>query len=224
MTDLEYIDNYFSNSLNKAERLAFEKRLNSDESFAQETAIYTSTKAIEREKLLEQKHAEWSRRPEKKGISLSLVVSGIAALLIITAGLWFFNNKESDYKTLAQSYITNELSSIPIKMDANADSLELGKGLYNEKKFDEAYNVFKDLSGPKALEYAGLSALKSKNYTDAISAFEQLSLDTNLLENKGKFYLVLTYFQMNEIQKAETLLKEIKKNGLYGANLLDAEK
>ena len=58
MNDLEYIDNYFGNQLNAADKLAFEQRLANDAAFAEDVAFYANTKAIEREKVLKEKHAQ----------------------------------------------------------------------------------------------------------------------------------------------------------------------
>jgi tetratricopeptide (TPR) repeat protein len=225
MNDLEYIDNYFADRLSAADKLAFEQRLANDAAFAEDVAFYVSTKAIEREKLLSQKHAEWAKRPAGRAINFSVIATGIAAVLLIVAGWWFYSqNNKPDLQTLAQNYINTELATLPVKMDAKEDSLELGKQLYNSGKYTEAKAIFDKLSDPKALEFAGLSALKAKNYPEAQKAFETLAQNTDLLENKGKFYLALTYLQQGERQKAEVLLQEIKKQDLFGADLLDVEK
>ena len=225
MNDLEYIDNYFENRLNAADKLAFEQRLANDAAFAEDVAFYANTKAIEREKVLQEKHAQWNKKPKGSGLNFRLLSVGIAAALLLFAGWWLFiQNSKPDLETLAQNYINTELDTLPGTLDASEDSLSKGQQLYTDRKYSEAYEIFIKLKHPKALEYAGLSALKGKKFQEAQNAFEKLSQNTELLENKGKFYLALTYLQQSEKQKAEVLLEEIKKEGLFGADLLDFEK
>jgi hypothetical protein len=227
MNDLENIDNYFADRLSAADKLAFEQRIKAEPALAEAVAFYMHTKSIEREKAVLAKHQEWTQKPAAKSVNFTRLVSGIAASLLIVASWWFITqNKSSNIETLAQNYIAKELNTLPIKMDAKEDSLELGKKYYNEAKYSQAQKIFESLAAKdlKAFEFAGLSALKAKDYPTAERAFGKLSENSELIENKGKFYLVLTYFKMGEKQKAESLLLEIKKEGLFGADLLDLGK
>ncbi|OYU67003.1 MAG: hypothetical protein CFE22_06870 [Cytophagaceae bacterium BCCC1] len=225
MNDLEYIDNYFANRLSSEDKLAFEQRLANDAAFAEEVAFYANTKALEREKVLSEKHAQWNKKPSGTVLNFRLLSAGLAATLLLVIGWWLYvQNTKPDLETLANNYVKENLSTLPVKMDAKVDSLELGKQMYNDGKYLEAKAIFDKLSESKALEFAGLSALKVKNYAAAQKAFEKLAQDTDLIENKGKFYLALTYLQQSKKQKAEVLLAEIKKEGLFGADLLGFEK
>lgn len=225
MNDLEYIDNYLANRLSAADKLAFEQRLANDAAFAEDVAFYANTKALEREKVLSEKHAQWNKKPSGTVLNFRLLSAGLAATLLLVMGWWLYvQNTKPDLNQLADSYIKDNLSTLPVKMDAKEDSLELGKQMYNDGKYLEAKAIFDKLSEPKALEYAGLSALKAKSYPEAEKAFDKLAQNTDIIENKGKFYLALTYLVQGKRQKAEVLLDEIKKEGLFGADLLGFEK
>lgn len=227
MNDLEYIDNYFADRLSAADKLAFEQRLANDAAFAEDVAFYVSTKAVEREKVLLEKHAKWNKTPKGRILNFRLLSVGVAAALLIFVGWWLYvQNSKADLYQLADSYIKENLSTLPVKMDAKEDSLELGKKYYNEAKFTEAQSIFKNLASKdaRALEFEGLSALKAKDFKTAEESFQKLSENKDLLENKGKFYLALTYLQQGKRQKAEVLLDEIKKEDLFGADLLELEK
>lgn len=227
MNDLQYIDNYFADGLSAADKLTFEQRLANDAAFAEDVAFYVSTKAVEREKVLLEKHAQWSKAPKGRILNFRLLSVGVAAALLLLAGWWLYlQNSKPDLNQLADSYIKENLSTLPVKMDAKEDSLELGKKYYNEAKYTEAQSIFKNLakSDAKALEFEGLSALKAKDYKTAEESFQKLSENKDLMENKGKFYLALTFLQQGKRQKAEVLLDEIKKQALFGADLLDLEK
>jgi hypothetical protein len=225
MNDLEYIDNYFADRLNAADKLAFEQKLANDSAFAEDVAFFANTKALEREKVLSEKHAQWNKKPSGTVLNFRLLSVGLAAALLLVMGWWLYvQNTKPDLETLAQNYIDKELSTITTHLDDSVDSLDQGVELYNNGKFAEAYAILEKLNGMNALEYKGLAALKNKNYSVAQKSFEKLAQNTNLIENKGKFYLALTYLQQGKRQKAEVLLQEIKKEGLFGADLLDFEK
>ncbi|MCP9766039.1 CDC27 family protein [Lacihabitans soyangensis] len=223
--DTKLIDDYLGGMLSAEEMAVVEQRIMADTAFAESVAFHAQAKSILRDEILLDKHKQWTSQPKAKVPMFTILSAGIAAVLLLVAGWWFFaKNSEPNLETLAQNYIDQNLSTLPVKMDAKEDSLELGKQYYNEGEYTKALEVFEKLNDPKALEFAGLSALKGKKYPEAIQFFEKLSQNTELLENKGKFYLALTYLQQGQKQKAEVLLEEIKKEGLFGADLLDFEK
>lgn len=222
--ELKQIDDYFQLQSAEAERIEFEKRIGEDKEFADLVAFYTYSKAIVREKLLKNRHAEWNS--QKGGNQINFfpkIIVGIAASLLLLVGFWYFGqNYKKNYKELAKNYIQTELLTLPMKMDANTDSLELGKKLYNEKKYKEAFALFDKLQNPEAKQYQGLSSLQSGDYLTAITIFEKQAQNQELLNNKAKFYLSLTYLKNGETAKGEAILKEVIAENLAGK--IEAEK
>lgn len=218
------IDNYFQGNLSNNEKEIFEKKLASDPTFAEEVAFYAHAKATLRTHILNERHADWTSRPQKKGLGIGFnkIAVGIAAMLLMVGGLWFFIR--NDVTKQANTYIDQSLATLPVKMDATEDSLELGKRFYNEKNYQKANDIFERLlsTNPKALEYAGLAALQQKQYDVAMIYFEKLDQNTELLENKGKFYQALTYLKQGDERRGTAILQEIIDNNLYGK--IEAEK
>lgn len=216
--DILNIDNYFQGNLSAEERTDFENKLADDPSLAADVAFYAHAKTVQREQILKERHAEWNNRPKKNGlrVNLSRIGVGVAAMLLMVAGLWFFTR--SDIQQRANAYIENDLESLQVTMDDTADSLKLGKSLYNKKKFVEARAIFEKLidKSPDALEFAGLSAFKMNDYEAAIKYFEITEQNTELINNKGKFYLALVNIKQGKTKEGERLLKEVIDQNLGG--------
>ncbi len=108
-------------------------------------------------------------------------------------------------------------------MDGNSDSLQVGLRLFNEQKLYEAQVIFKKIlqrknSDSKAIKYAGITALRLKQYDKAIVYFQALSQQKNLYSNPGKFYEALALMQQQPINKKEVekILNEVIDNNLEG--------
>jgi tetratricopeptide (TPR) repeat protein len=219
--DLKLIDDYFQHKLNEAEKAEVENRILTDADFAEDMAFYTHSKAILREKILAEKHKEWTSQPTEKGkmIKFARVGMGVAASILVLIGIWFYatTDKPKD-AMLAESYINTELTTLPLKMDAAEDSMELAKKYYNEKDYKNAIIVFESLSKKqlKAQEYLGLSYLQAKEYDKAIAIFAAQTNNPDLLNNKGKFYLALARINKGEKQIGEQLLKQVVAENLPG--------
>jgi hypothetical protein len=132
---IEYIESYFQQTLSNEERLAFETRCETDESFAKEVAFYITARQALREELLAQKQQQWSdetvaEEESAPVISMSKrstfgkwIMYAAAACLLLVASVFLFETQTSPHR-LASDYIKNyEMSNA---MDASHDSLELG--------------------------------------------------------------------------------------------------
>ena len=222
----ETIDNYFQGKLEITEKEAFETRLELDKNFAEEVAFYLQTRASLQEEKLRQRHAEWlpNRQRSKQTVIYKRMAMGVAASLVLMIFGWLLLKKpELTPEQMATEYIELNLMNLPFTMDGTQDSLELGKRFYNEKKYSEAMAIFKKLLDrePQALEFTGLTALQMNKYEVAMSYFEKLSQNAELITNKGKFYIALTYLKQGNTQKGKQILREVIEQDLAGKK--DAE-
>ncbi len=113
--------------------------------------------------------------------------------------------------------------NLPVKMDANTDSLQMGLRLFNDQKLREAQIVFDNILHEKnndseAIKYAGITALRLGEYDKALEHFHSLSKQTNLFSNPGKFYEAITLMKRKPVNKKEIddLLQEVIDNNLEG--------
>jgi tetratricopeptide (TPR) repeat protein len=227
---LAQIEKYLNNEMSLSERQVFENQLLTDEELVDELAFYTHVKLANQEIAREKRKAEFevlrkeiSNRPSGK-IKPMIWISGIAASVILALCFWWFSHTDTlNPAEYADTYIHQHFENLPVKMDGNADSLQMGLRLFNEQKLLEAQAIFEDILQRKnvdseAIKYAGITALRLKQFDKAIKYFQALSLQKNLYSNPGKFYEALALMQQQPIHKKEVekLLNDVIDNNLEG--------
>ncbi|PWK24380.1 hypothetical protein LV89_02893 [Arcicella aurantiaca] len=233
---LEQIEKYFKNELSLSERKDFENQLATDSELAENTAFYLNANMAAKTLANEKRKAEFEvlrkelvNRPVRKIKPLSWAI-GIAASILLVVGFWWINQTPKlNTEEFANTYIQEHFENLPVKMDANADSLQIGLRLFNEQKLKEAQRVFEAIlhrknNDSEATKYAGITALRLAEYDKAIIYFRALSKQTNLFSNPGKFYEAITLMKQQPANRKEVekLLKEVIDNNLEGKN--EAEK
>jgi len=216
----EIIDNYFEGRLSATERADFERKLSEDKALADEVAFYLSTKAALKEANLQKRHAEWTQKRPAQPLRWQWA-SGIAAAIGLLIVAWYFIAPSNlTLQEYAEVYIEENLTKLNNQMDTSNDSLQIAVDYYNHQKYQEALPIFNRLASnnphAKAYEYEGLTQLHLKKYDAAIAIFEQMAADTELLENKGKFYAALAYLKKGDTDTAQRLLKEVISQDLGG--------
>ncbi|WP_298355335.1 hypothetical protein [Runella sp.] len=216
----ETIDNYFEGRLSATERAAFERKLEQDKALADEAAFYLSTKAALKEQSFQKRHAEWTKARPVQPLRWQWT-SGVAAAMVLLIAVWYVvipsNHTLQEY---AEVYIEENLMQLNTHLDTTADSLQTAIDYYNHQKYREALSIFTRLARAnpriRAYEYEGLTQLQLKNYDAALVIFERMAADTELLENRGKFYAALTYLKKGNNSTAQRLLEEVITQDLAG--------
>jgi tetratricopeptide (TPR) repeat protein len=238
---LEKIDKYFNNGLSLSERQDFENQLVDDSELKETVSFYLNTRnaakqladdtrRIEFEALRE----ELSQRSENTGNTKTISwLIRMAALLVLVIGIWWISRPQMirgelpndiPIEVVADKYIKGHFQNLPVKMDATADSLQMGLRLFNEQKLTEAQSVFENILKRKnddseALKYAGITALQLKEYDKAIQHFQNLASQKYLFSNPGKFYQALALIKKSpdNHSQAMKLLNDVYFNDLEGA-------
>jgi tetratricopeptide (TPR) repeat protein len=250
MDNLDYIESYFSNEPDSERAREFEKRIETDPGFAEDVAFYLSALSVSREKSQEERkqhfkaiyqknqsaetlpgktgsdtipfNKSYGRRPVRK---LIYYIATAAVVTGIIFGTNIFMNPESP-KQLADRYIKENLQTLSVTMSSRSDSLDAGKQLYNDGKYNDALIQFEsiirsDTSRFKAKEYAGASALKLKEYDRALGWFKALETQ-DLHANPALLYQAITLMERNQtgdVAKAKQLLEKIIDQDLEGKEL-----
>ena len=215
MKNLEYIERYFDNELSENEKEAFNLKIQTDESFAKEVAFYLKSKELAK---IEQKNRfsalNQDLRQKKSSKNIFLMGGSFAAAAsIIIAFFLLFQSDDFSSQQYASNYVKDNLASISTQMSSDKSSLSEGVELYNQHKYQEALLVFqKTTPTPQTTEYQGLCYLQLKEYDKALSQFQELSGNKDLLQNKGDFYQAITLMQKGEEVKAKSLLTKIANN------------
>ncbi|MEO6720813.1 MAG: hypothetical protein ABIN67_10610 [Ferruginibacter sp.] len=238
MEDMEYIDSYFKGSKDEDEKVRFEDRIREDEDFAAEVAFYISANGAIKSQLDDEKKQRFrqlynEQKDQGKVVPLPkrtiqmrwkyLVAASIAGIIILVSGLLFFNRTASAPE-LADNYIKQELSTLRVTMGSHEDSMQKGRGLYNDGKLGEALAIFEDLmkndtAKADAMQYAGIIYLKQEKYEEALRLFTLLSADTISFSNPAKFYMAITLMKRNgegDIAAAKKVLQDIRDHNLDG--------
>jgi tetratricopeptide (TPR) repeat protein len=218
----EHIDNYFNRLLSPEEKQDFETRVENDEAFAEEVALYIAGRSALRDELLQQKRKEWEGKTDPaKRISTRVIkmkrwyaVAAAAAVISIVLLLVPFGKTPQQ---LAGKYIEDYLRQISVTMSGTNDSLQTGIAAYNKKEYRKAHEIFSKLyhqhpGNTDALKYDGLSSLMLEEYSGAINLFDSLAAKQSLYANPGLFYKALVLIKRNEPrdkEEAKLLLKQV---------------
>lgn len=210
---LAYIEDFCENRLSTEENAHANQRIQSDPSFAKDVAFYLQMRHLsdlERKEHL--KALYFTIKQKQKGQIIKFVSVAAAAVVLIIAGIFFVNQAPTS-EEFAQLYVKENLSTLPTSMSTQNDVLSQGVTCYNEGAYEKALELFKRISSnPQALEYQGLCHLQLKQYPSALSIFEQIAKNNELLVNKGKFYEAITLLQMGQKGKAKSILVEITES------------
>jgi tetratricopeptide (TPR) repeat protein len=229
-----HIDDYFNGLLSPEDKQKFEQRCETDEQFADEVALYISSRDAMRAQLLEQKRNEWKilgnapvaemKKEETKVVKINRWYMLAAAASVI--GIIFLLNPFSkSAEELANDYVKNNLEQLSVNMDGGKDSLQTGINLYNKKEYAKALIIFNDLytkdsSQTDALKFAGLTYMMQNNTDEAISKFDELAAKQNLFSNPGLFYKALVLLKRNkgdDTREAKKLLQQVVDRQLEGS-------
>jgi tetratricopeptide (TPR) repeat protein len=230
MDNLDYIENYFTNTPGPELTREFEERIKSDPGFAEEVAFYLTAKEVSKEASGLEKKQRFKETYEKNRVIRSVPIKKLVyyiATAAVVAGLIFGTYtffKPVSPQQLAGKYEKEQLQTLPVTMSGRSDSLQTGLRLYNDGKYSEALTRFEniirsDTSNFTAKEYAGITALHLKEYDKAMSWFEQMESYKGLYSNRAQILQAVTLMERNlpgDAAKAKQLLQDIVANDLEG--------
>lgn len=232
-TQLIFIDDYFTGSLSREEKLIFEGKLQSDPAFAEEVAFYLSSMAVSRDDADQEKKQRFSelyliskedtKVPVMKFRWLRPALSAAAVLLVVLLAWTLFLRPPSATR-MADRYIQEKFTTLGVQMGTSDDQLQKATSLYNEGKYNEALQILENLLKEKStdvevIKLTGIVTLKLENYDKALGYFKWLADLPGLYDNPGAFYQALTLMKRNlpgDKQKAKILLQEVVDKNLSG--------
>jgi hypothetical protein len=231
---MDKIEQYYNQTLSKAERLAFEEELKSNPALAQEVAFWVQARAAAQAEAHARRKEEFAMLEpsltKTKQRSLYYTYAAAASVvLMLGLGWWIYKSQITNYesqinKEWAAAYIEKNFTTLNTQMGNSNDSLQIGITVYNSGDLKKAKVAFeqllqRDSLHAEAQKYAGIVALRRQDYDQAIKHFHALGLRTDLAANPGKFYEALALLRRDlplDKKKVENLLKEIKAAKLDG--------
>jgi tetratricopeptide (TPR) repeat protein len=230
MDNLDYIENYFTNNPGPELTREFEERIKTDPGFAEEVAFYMAAQEVSKEASGLEKKQRFKETYQKNRVVRYVPVKKLVYYLATAAvvsglifGTYTFFRPVSPQQ-LAGQYEKEQLQTLPVTMSGRSDSLQTGLRLYNDGKYSEALAQFEnilrsDTSNFTAKKYAGISALRLKEYDRALSYFEQMATHQGLYSNPAQILQAVTLMERNQPRddaKAKQLLHDIVANDLEG--------
>lgn len=227
----ERIERYFEQELTAEERRQLEEAIAHDPELADEVAFYLQSKVAAKEAaydtLLQEKHSQWSRLKEEpvKRLSRGSWISIAAAVLLIVSIVFYFNNPfKSSLNSRAVHYVATNLKELPLHLGDEEVSLQGAIQAYNQQQYEVAISTANTYltqhpADTEALKVLGLAHLQKGAYNQALDYFRQLSAQTGLYSNPGKYYEALTYLLRHadgDEAQARQLLQEVIANDLEG--------
>jgi hypothetical protein len=221
----ELIERYFAGDLLPQELESFEKRLKSDQSFAQEvenqrlthkaTDIYAQLKTIDKVK---EKYNE-ILKSEKNNRRTFLSIAAAISILII-AGFGFLVPANYSNEALADAHFEVYSDRITTMGTSTDKQLAAGMQAYNETDFEKAITLFSNLPDTLAQKnlinlYTGIAFMETNQFEKAATIFRQL-IDSNSPQLEvARWYLALNYLKSNDLENARPLLNQIAAAEAY---------
>ena len=243
MDNLDYIDTYFAGEFSPEESMRFEKRIQEDPSFAEEVSHYLGALAILKEANIEERKArfrdlyrqgnerdgaseemagkDWRGKAMVRKMNPWFAAGAAAAILAIVVLAWLYFQRPADTRGLADRFIRQNLTVLPLKMGAR-DRIQDGVKLFNDGRFPEALQQFEDLLrsdslNPSALLDAGIVSLRMENYDRAVDYFIKLQNHTDPRISPALFYQALALMARNssgDAAQAHQILQQIVQQNL----------
>jgi len=219
--DIELAEAYHRNKLDETARQKVESRAQADEPFSQllhETgAVLAGLRTAGREELKELLSKWEKEHPVKKVIPLRRWLSlGIAAVLVIAAGIWYGWPVKTTPDTLAlfrEYYKPYPNVVMPITRSSESDSSAAAAayGAYERGEYETAIDLFNKLpqgSSPVAF-YLGQCYLAMDQSDQAIAHFITSMQQSENFMNQAQWYLSLAYLNQGDKQKAREVLERV---------------
>lgn len=222
---LETIDRYLKGELSDTEKREVEIQITEDQPFAKDFAMVLLSKKAAKEEANKVRKEQFEEirtkleRENKTGKTINFQYTkwsiAAAASVILILGITIFNNQKPNHELMANNFINEKLTTLPVLMGTETDSLQMGIQLYNKKAYSEAGVIFEKIANkvPKALEYQGLTFLQLGNFDNALIAFQKLSKN-ELYKSRAQLLQALTLIKKGDKTQYFELLKAINKNNL----------
>lgn len=225
---MEYIEGYFRKEMSDEEITKFEQLILEDPLFAEEVAFYLGARqAVQDEGAAERKERFREIYLQHKPMApvrtmgrWSRYMAAAAVVAVLIFG-WYLYQRPANPEQLANRYVKQHWQTLGVSMSSREDSIQTGLRLYNEGKWQEALRQFEGIiqsgdPGSEVKKYAGIVALRLKDYDKALVYFSELS-KYKLYANPGLFYQAVTLLERNrsgDPENAKQLLLQVVQNDL----------
>lgn len=225
-----FIEKYLSGELSDAEKDAFEKQLDMDESLRKELEVAVKARAAIYAKGIEERKEAFAERWQEqkqqeilqdKFHSRRRLIPYVAVAAAIVGLLLLFNFFRPDKVQLSNQELFAQYYEAPlapsIRVEGAVSNFKKANAAFHQGKFEEAALLYtqalRDASfvqKDEARFFGGISYLELGQGTKALELFEQLE-GANYQEMKN-WYSVMAYLQLDQAENARAILTQITQN------------
>ena len=219
MNNFDTIDNYFAGQLSDPDKTRFEQQLLTNPELAEATAFYVQARQTARQQAQAERKAGWAALRQRQGVvrqpAWVPMSWAAAACVLLVLGFFLLFSPQPSGPELADRYIQDNLTNLPVTMSGQTDTLQLARQAYNSGQFAEAEKLVAILQRPntdntEVLKLAGLVSLRQQQYDKAIRQFHSLSQRTDLRANPGLFYEAIARLKRNQAGDEATARKVLQ--------------
>ena len=231
---MKLIERYFNEELSPEELEFFEEELVRDEKFKEEVQQFEFVFGGLKEARVRKLKADFDKYEQQISTHKSTRYSfirkpmcySIASTIVIAVVVWVFNIGSVDNRIQSNDLFSeyfkpypNVLAPITRSSEASSTSLSDAMSLYDSKQYDKAILGFNQLIEEPVLKneilfYKGVALLAKGEASEALYHFD-LMAEVSSFNDQRKWYLSLTYIQLEDVDNAVVLLHEIINDQSY---------
>lgn len=226
---LEDIEAYLNGEMDAVQKQEFEQQLTTDAQLKKQVEELrflqtTIDKHLQAEQTLPElkkiltplTQTHFHKAEQQKGgrvISMNRVFAAIAlAASVILIFFLFLPGVSVD------GYPVDDMSGAITR--GNETQLAKAAQLFNDEKYAEAVTAFQQLKTESPDDatinyHLGISLVKTKNFTDALTLFEALAKGESVYKEDANFFAALSAYNLQQNDKAKEYAAAVKKESMY---------
>jgi tetratricopeptide (TPR) repeat protein len=227
---IENIESYLSGNMTDVEKQLFEEKLLKDDSLksevlnfkmAQDAILAKGRESIKTSVNTAFETSQKTNKPKTKIFTLQRIISSVAAVFILAVStfiLWPENQSFSPEELFTSYY---EVPVLPNVRSGEGSSLDVWNrtiSFFDEGNYSDYIKTITPVLNSNEFEFRnegylflGLSQLELENFSEAISAFENVSSISSSGED-ADWFTALAYLKIKNLEEAQEIFLEISNS------------
>ena len=221
MDNESLIDSYFEGTLTPQEKLLFDQKMKTNESFSEAFNFEKKTKAaitLESRRKLKEKLQKLEGKAKGKS-SMSWIYIAASVVVLLGISLFFINQTPSNDKLYATYFEPFPNTESPIVRGSTQKDIKNDAfAAYEQGNYKSAVQFFHNLTETTQEEYVpfynAISLMMLDDIEAAATIFEKIQWSSDY-QGKVNWYLSLCHIKQHKPEKAKALLRDVVENQSY---------
>lgn len=222
----EDIENYLEGGMTAEDQQKFELAVHEDVSLAnslkEQRETHQLVELFARSQIKNKVKSVYDRRQSGKGVGKAgfplMKIAAAIALLIVAATIYLFVGFNHNPAYLADQAFEPYPNRFRTMGESEKTDFNKGLDAYDDEDYLEAIARFSKINPEDEMYmdaqfYLGVSNLGSEQYNEALAPFKYVIQQKSLYEGSAKWYLCLTYLQLDQEDEAIKILRSIADEG-----------